>query len=324
MALVLVLGLCALEVVTSREALPPVEGLRHLRELPGAGRGARATRRDAHRDRRQLDHARGHRHGRAHRQPPGARRRTTADLFYADHSYINTWQFILQRHFWTPGNRVDLVVIPFWGTNLYDGNELEIGRLAQFFTSVRDWPTVLDVDLGTTAERADFLVSSLWATFAARDRMREWAFTTALPDYKGYASREQDVITTRMVNAAAGKPKKARTTEALARLLESARAHDTRLVFMAFPTRHDEWNDRYEEPVRLMEEAGMHYVDLRDVDVVDDDSYVDLVHMNADGRSAFTRRLAESLLPIVLCDDPDCRVQAAAARPLDDHRIVVE
>lgn len=239
--------------------------------------------------------------------------RFSADLFYADHSFVNTWQFLLQRYFWHPRNPVDLVVIPFWGTNLYDGNELEVGRLAQFFTTTEDWPTVLSLDLATISERADFLVSSAWATFAARDRMREWAFTSALPHYKEYVSKEQDVLTNHLVRATAGKPKRPRTTAALARLLASARAHGTRLVFVAFPTLHEEWNDRYEEAVRMIEAAGMHYLDLRETDVVNDQSYVDLVHMNADGRAAFTRRLAESLLPFVRCEGPACGVQSAAA-----------
>src|SRR6059058_6226865 len=56
------------------------------------------------------------------------------EAFSADHSYVNTWYFMLNHYFWQPGNRVDLVVVPFVGPSLYDKNEIEIGRLARFFT----------------------------------------------------------------------------------------------------------------------------------------------------------------------------------------------
>src|SRR6059058_125028 len=42
------------------------------------------------------------------------------EAFSADHSYVNTWYFMLNHYLWRPGNRVDLVVIPFVGPSLYD------------------------------------------------------------------------------------------------------------------------------------------------------------------------------------------------------------
>ena len=78
-----------------------------------------------------------------------------ADNFSADHSYVNTWYYMLQRYFWHPGNDTDLVVISFVSRSLYDRNELEIGQLAWFFTTMRDWPEVL-----TTEQAAAFLQCS--------------------------------------------------------------------------------------------------------------------------------------------------------------------
>ena len=238
-----------------------------------------------------------------------------ADILSVDHSYINTWQYVLEQYFWRPDHHVDVVMIPFWGTNLYDGNEIEIGRLAQFFTTVDDWPEILTRDLRTNADRADFLVSSGWATFAARDRMRELVFTVALPDFKGYARREQDVVTNHQIAVAAGKPKPRRTAYALERLLRRAREEHTTLLFIAFPTLHVEWSDTYEDLARLIDQAGMRYMDLRGTGDVGERNYVDLVHMNEAGRTIFTRRLAESIAPLLRCDGATCRVAPAATAP---------
>lgn len=235
-----------------------------------------------------------------------------AAVFSADHSYIDTWYWVLERYFWKPGNHVDMVVIPFWGTNLDDGNEIEIDRLAQFFTTVEDWPTVLGTDLRTNADRADFLASSVWATFAARDRMRELVFTLGLPDYKAYAKREQDVLVNRLQVAAAGRAKKTHTAEALKRFVRRAHEQGTTVVFMAFPTLHVEWSDTYADVARLAGEAGMRYLDLRGVPDVNETSFVDLVHMNEPGRAAFTRRLADTLASLLRCDPTGCHVPPAS------------
>ena len=238
-----------------------------------------------------------------------------ADIFSVDHSYINTWYFVLKRYFWRPGNRVDLVLVPFWGDNLYDGNQLEAGRLAQFFTALEDWPEVLRTDLRTTPERAEFVVSGLWATYAARDRMQQWVFTRLLPGYRQFATLEQEVTTNHQMLVAASRPRRARPAHALQRFLRSARQHRTRVCFVAVPTLHSEWTDPYAPLVRLIERAGMHYLDLRRMTEVNAQSYVDRVHMNAGGRAVFSRRLGEAIAPLVRCEGAACTVGAQAVPP---------
>src|SRR3954471_8748041 len=68
----------------------------------------------------------------------GAGRPARSDLFVADQSRVDTWRFILERYFAAPGLRPDMVVVTFYENDLEDGNPVEIGRLAQFFTGVRD------------------------------------------------------------------------------------------------------------------------------------------------------------------------------------------
>ena len=68
------------------------------------------------------------------------RRNAFADVFTANRSFVETWHAMVRRYLWRSDDQVDLVVVPFWRDNLEDGNPIETGRLAQFFTSFADWP----------------------------------------------------------------------------------------------------------------------------------------------------------------------------------------
>ena len=220
-----------------------------------------------------------------------------AESFSADHSFVNTWYFMLNHDFWRPGNRVDLVVIPFVGPSLYDHNEIEIGRLARFFTSVEDWPEVLGTDLATTAERADFLLSNFWASWGARERMQELVFTRLFPNYKAYAREQQNLFLAQQF-ANPRRARRARSLVALERLLRTAREHATPLCFVVFPTQRADWNGQpYAEARRLIEASGADYIDLRGGGDVDTSIFADLVHMNVDGRALYTRMLADAVAP---------------------------
>ena len=106
----------------------------------------------------------------------------------ADASRINEWYHILDRYFWRPGARADLFVVTFYEDDLEDGNAIEIGRMAQMFTGLADWPTVMDVDLPRLGDRLEFVVASAWATFAWRARMRERALGAVVPRYQSFAT----------------------------------------------------------------------------------------------------------------------------------------
>jgi hypothetical protein len=223
-----------------------------------------------------------------------------ADVFTVNSSFVETWHYMLRHYLWEPGYSVDLVVVPFWRDNLEDGNPLETARLAQFFTSFADWPEVLRDDLRTTSQRLDFVTSGLWATYAARDHIREFVFTRALPGYQDFVRAEQAAgLSHDQAAVAIRRQRPDRGMRAFERLLREARAHGALVCFVAMPTLHPEWNDPYDAVRQRIARAGMAYLDLRGLSEMDASRYVDRVHMNESGRSLFSRRLAERLAPIV-------------------------
>jgi hypothetical protein len=206
---------------------------------------------------------------------------------------------MLESYFARPGRRVDLVVVTFYEDDLADGNAVEIGRLAQFFTSVRDWPDVFRTDLPALADREDFVVSSVWASYAASARIRERLLLALIPDFRGYSERANQIAYAHERQAppraaAPGPPRYA----ALARFLRRAAELNTRVCFVAYPTLVPNGALPYELPADLMtllSDAGAGLIDLRRVPALRPELYADEVHLAEPGRVPYTLALGRAL-----------------------------
>ena len=216
-----------------------------------------------------------------------------ADKFVADASRINDWYHILDRYFWRPGRQADLYLVTFYEDDIEDGNAIEIGRLAQFFTTISDWPGVFDVDLPALGDRIEFVVASGWASFAFRSRMRERALEAVVPRFRPFATAVNDVNVghlRRRAPATAGPV----GYRALDRLLAAARAHASRLVFVAYPT--PDWYEIPTDGARRIAEAGMTLLDLRSLAPdLQPRHYADDVHLTPEGATIYSRRLADAV-----------------------------
>jgi hypothetical protein len=220
----------------------------------------------------------------------------TAGLFVADASGINTWAWIIEREFWKQSVSPDLVILNFAGSSLDDGQQLELGRLGLFFTDHRDWSELFRHDVTSLEGRCEFLLSTVWATYAVRARIKERALGL-LPGYKRYLAVQNQVNF-----YAEESPVKSATHETLRRLLTKAQAHRTLLLVVAFPMKGTKpARPSYSIPdeiPRLVAAAGMLYLDLRYVNELGSQHYKDRVHLNPEGREIYTRILAEALSEI--------------------------
>lgn len=221
----------------------------------------------------------------------GAELSASVEVFTADSSHINTWTWMVRSLTWNRGLSPDVLVLTFHDASLEDGARLEVGRLAQFFTNHHDWPELFDHELTTLDERADLVVSSVWASYAVRDRIKERLFKL-VPGYQAYTTFENAAnrAIERSAKRVGDRPRSYRT---LARLLELAREHHTRVVVVAFPTR-----TQYLVPAELptlVQHAGASFVDLRSLPLDDAADYDDDLHLNERGRAIYTHRFAAEL-----------------------------
>jgi hypothetical protein len=225
------------------------------------------------------------------------------DLFVADQSRIDTWRFIFERYFAAPGLRPDLAVIVFYENDLEDGNPVEIGRLAQFFTRPRDWLEVMTVNLHSLDDRASFVISSFSATYAASERVRERLLAVLVPGFRPFSERTNQIVFEHARHAAAASAAPAAPTYvALQHLIDRAAQVGVRLCFVAYPTKGGAAGLPYEISPSLTERlraSGAPLVDLRQVAALRPELYADEVHLNEEGRAPFSEAMAAALASVV-------------------------
>lgn len=221
-------------------------------------------------------------------------------IFLAHGSHINTWHYMLNRYFWTPGNHADLIVITFYERNMEDGHPDDIGRMAQFFTTSRDWGEVLQTDLPEFSHRTEFLLSSFWATYAVRDRLKERILGAITPDYKEFTQKVNSLSFHQEVKPQ--EKSQAASYCVLQRLLDTAKRNRTRLCFVAFPTYEPSRSGSYSlapEMLRLIRDANMDFLDLRMVAGLTPKHYADDIHLTPEGAKIYTHALMSQLMPLL-------------------------
>ncbi len=229
---------------------------------------------------------------------PAAARKLVADA-----SKINTWHYMVKHLFWDANRAPDLIVVTFYERNLQDGNPMEIGRVAQHFTSYGDWPTVLTEDLTTIDERTSFLLSTEWATYAFRNRIKDRALSTIIPHYQDFTTHNNEVARHHYGVGMGAAPAPAVTVgaepatyRALDRFLAMANARGTKLCFLAYPTPPD--GPGYvvaPELTAKITAAGHRLVDLSRSPTLLPSHYEDDVHVTPDGAVIYTSLVARAI-----------------------------
>jgi hypothetical protein len=218
--------------------------------------------------------------------------------FLASNAGITSWRFMAERYVWQSGLTPDLVVITYFESNLADGSEEDIGRLAQFFTTRADWLDLFRTELTTLSERVDFLLSAGSALYATRERIKIAVLARLIPGYKDFTYVLHGAAVRQARRLAEGSSPKPPTYRALSRILERARETGTRLCFIAFPMRRIDNQPPY--PIdpgleRIIRAGGADFFDLRVVPGLVFEDYRDPIHMVASGRAKYSRRFSEIL-----------------------------
>jgi hypothetical protein len=221
------------------------------------------------------------------------------ELFLADSSEIHTWYYLAKHSFWDNGKVPDWLIVTFFHDELIDEQAVEIGRLAYALTDSDDWPEVFAIDVPSLAGRTDFVLSSFWATYATRDRLRARTLRALVPGYEPYAEAANALQYRQQKKGEPGdsSTRAPVTYRALERFLERARQHGTKVCFVAFPMYvplREVGYDLDPEAVRRIRAAGMALLDLRRVPGLRPEDYVDDIHLRPAGAAVYTRHLARA------------------------------
>lgn len=230
--------------------------------------------------------------------------KASVDKFIADSSHVDEWYYMLKRYFFDPGNVPDVFVITDYQDRFEDGARIDIGRLAQFFTGPEDWDEVFEEDLETFDERVEFGISSVWATFAARDRLKSRLLDLVVPNYEDYAQYQnmEALRHNELLARDTGESSRRRVTHhALHRLIDAIQANGAEAIFVAFPTRPSGPRPPYRlrpTTVEIMRAGSSDLIDLRRVPGLERDSYADELHLATPrARALYSRELGKALTP---------------------------
>lgn len=211
---------------------------------------------------------------------------------FPDASALPDWYYAFKRFFDAPARAPDVLVVCFAANDLQDSQPVHSWRLAQYYTNLGDVPEVFREDIRDFDSRAEFLLSDASAAFANRTRVRERALDLVIPDYRETA---QQINRTQKSQTVEQLARTQPTYRRLARLGQLAKSRGVRVILVAMPERVD-----YELDPQLqtaVEAAGMSLLDSRTGHGLNHDSYVDEMHLGADGARIYSQFLARQLAP---------------------------
>jgi hypothetical protein len=227
------------------------------------------------------------------------------DLFALPGSEMCEWYWLFKSHFIDRSQRPDILMIS--AAAFGDFPDVSISRLAAI--SHPDlYAEILQTDLRTFEQRAQFAHSVLSRSFAGRERVQKSMLDAIVPHYQAGRIWQQ-----KMLRRAADVPPASPTDSAanghdytrLVRLLELADEQDVRVILVLMPM--GDYYELDEQLQQVIAERGVGVIDCRRPDFLTPQSYYDGVHLTADAAAVFSRYLARRFAGEVLmpAGEPD-------------------
>ncbi len=227
-------------------------------------------------------------------------------FIYPDASDILDWAYVYHHYLSLSAAQPDVIVVNFAGDRLEDveANPQQIRRIARHHTSLRDVPGAFAQDFTTLSQRADFLLSKTFVSFAHRERVRMRLMAT-LPLYR---QTQRSLNESQLAQAAEPTPTAAPTSNPdqvtlagrytrLKRFLAEIDTRSVRVVFVATPVR-----DPYTlDPAlwALLTDHGAELLDTRAVPGLTPAVFDDALHLSPEGAEIYSRALAKKLAPLL-------------------------
>lgn len=231
-------------------------------------------------------------------------------FIYPDASDILDWAYVYHHYLSPSAAQPDVIVVNFAGDRLEDveANPQQIRRIARHHTTLRDVPGAFAQDFTTLPQRADFLLSKTFVSFAHRERVRMRLMAT-LPLYR---QTQRSLNESQLAQVAKATPAAASTSNPdpvtfqatpagrytrLKRFLAEIDARSVRVVFVATPVR-----DPYTlDPAlrTLLADHGAELLDTRAVPGLTPVVFDDALHLSPEGAEIYSRALAKKLAPLL-------------------------
>lgn len=209
---------------------------------------------------------------------------------------VAEWNYILKNYFTQKGRRPDVLLVGFTTDFLLDTAPVYYQYLPDY-CSWRNVPEILGKDLGQFEDRVGALFCFVSKTFRYRTKFRHYFLNGCIPYYK---NNKSDLIQVARPARATGAPPAGKESvsvpkyERLKRFLKTVKKTRSDLIMVAMPMPSPYKIDP--EAIKLITDAGYHWIDGSKLVKIPANEYADSLHMNHEGGVRFTRALVEYLL----------------------------
>lgn len=219
---------------------------------------------------------------------------TTMNKIVPDATTIWSWSCIADNQFLDRDVYPATIVLGFGWNQLSDQSRILPTRLGAFFCSADDLLNIREHKTLTSAEIGEFLTARTLRTYAHRETVRNRVLSILIPHYQQMTQENNR----RLRNAADAAGSQVFSYTVLQDLITDLSQNGTQLVVMAMPVR-DLPYEIDDSLARLLRDMQVPLLDYRHLSGIAEDSFLDDMHLDPDGATVLTTRLANDLVGLI-------------------------
>ncbi|MEQ8206765.1 MAG: hypothetical protein RIA65_11355 [Woeseia sp.] len=223
---------------------------------------------------------------------------TTMNKIVPDATTIWSWACITDNQFLDREVLPATVVLGFGWNQLSDQSRILPTRLGAFFCSTGDLLNIREHKTLTSAEIGEFLTARTLRTYAHRETVRNRVLSLLVPHYQQMTQENNR----RLRNAEDSAGPQAFSYSVLQELITDLSNKGTQLIIMAMPVR-DLPYEIDDSLARLLRDEQVPLLDYRHLDGIVEASFLDDMHLDPDGATVLTTRMANDLVKLISAAD---------------------
>lgn len=218
---------------------------------------------------------------------------------HPDDTSIVEWRYLFDRVARADLSDRHTIVLGYAQNQLTDDSIVRARRLGSQYLNADTLPTIWSTDVTDFGGRCELMLSRFSASIANAERIRTRLLVAFVPQYEVTAQRLNRAVVTASMSDEKSKlklkpePEPGPTYDRLQHVIDAASQHVVDLSIVAIPV-----GETYELEPGLLERlsnAGIRHIDGRSVAGIDDESFPDGYHMDADAAKRFTAFVHEKM-----------------------------
>lgn len=209
-----------------------------------------------------------------------------------DGTAISDWMCIYNKYMNTTSPISSIIVIGFAWDQLSDQFPIEPTRLGGFFCKMESIQNLAPTGLTDHRQLLRFLAGIISHIYVNREAIRNRVLDIVIPHYK--------IITQDMnkgvenIDLKEKENKTELTYNTFISFIDSIKSNNRKLIVMAMPVVED--YDLDSGLIQIIEQQNITFYDMRKVDEIDSEMYLDPIHLNESGRNKFSDLIVKKLI----------------------------